>query len=475
MQKQELNNQDALIARNSQTGESGVVTGVNPDGSPQMEDPAKAAKFLTFDRRADILDNFLRNFAAQYKNPTLFNFFKVPADQVPTVGFAVNQMAKDPESEANKSMLQSCEVKVPTDAPAQKESTAQEQTGEQKVYNRPRAIEENSINWNNLATWGITKESLGEQNLKDMLNNRMSDLVKVTPTFGNEKYELEARLSLQQSPDGSVKVIPHFIRQTPNLTDEFHGYAFSKEDKDMLKKTGNLGRVVDLKTPDGKTIPSFVSIDRKTNELIALPASALYVRNKIGETELSPKDIAILKSGKQLSKDVTLANGKSFKTVLQVSAAEQKLEFVPVQCRLAWQEKKDVAQGEGNEAKQKGLDWITADGKIKPIGKWKGVEFTEQQQRDYQEGKTVKLENVPDKAGKPATLYIKFNSEKGRPFTYTSDPDKAKVITPAEESKAQVAVNNEGKTQESTKHLKEPLDKGQTQPKPEQKKKGPKL
>lgn len=475
MQEQELNNQDALIARNSQTGESGVVTGVNADGSPQMEDPAKAAKFLTFDRRADILDNFLRNFAAQYKNPTLFNFFKVPADQVPTVGFAVNQMAKDPDSPANKSMLESCEVKVPTEANAQKETFVQDQTSEQKVYNRPRAIDENSINWSNLAVWGITKESLGEQNLKDMLNNRMSDLVKVTPTFGNEKYELEARLSLQQTPDGSVKVIPHFIRQTPNLTDEFHGYAFSKEDKDMLKKTGNLGRVVELKTPDGKIIPSFVSIDRKTNELIALPASALYVRNKIGETELTAKDIAILKSGKQLSKDVTLANGKSFNTVLQVSAAEQKLEFVPVQCRLAWQEKKEVAQTEGNEAKQKGLDWMTADGKIKPIGKWKGVEFTEQQQRDYQEGKTVKLENVPDKAGKPATLYIKFNSEKGRPFTYSSDPDKAKVITPAEESKAQVAVNNEGKTQESTKHLKEPLDKGQTQPKPEQKKKGPKL
>ncbi|MCM1141897.1 MAG: DUF3945 domain-containing protein [Muribaculum sp.] len=170
-----------------------------------------------------------------------------------------------------------------------------------------------------------------------------------------------------------------------------------------------------------------------------------------------------------------MANGKSFKTVLQVSAAEQKLEFVPVQNRLGYQQREAVSQGETKEAKQKGLDWTTADGSIKPIGKWKGVEFTEQQQRDYREGKTVKLDNVPDKAGKPATLYIKFNAEKGRPFTYSSDPDKAKVITPAEESKAQIAVNNDGRTQEATKHLKEPLDKRQTQPKPEQKKRGPKL
>ncbi len=489
MQEQDLKNQDALIAHNRQTGESGVVTGLKQDGTPRMEDPAKASKFLTFDRHADILDNFLRNFMAQCKNPTVFGFFKVPADQVGTVGFAVNQMVKDPDSQAAKEMLAGYEVKTPDEAPKQEQSQPEQkevtsesvgQTPELEQTQQPQRfqqIDESKINWDNLALWGITKESLGEQNLRNMVNNRMSDLVKVTPTFGNEKYELEARLSLRETPDGSVKVVPHFIRQEANLSQEFHGYTFSKEDKDMLKKTGNLGKVVELKTADGKVIPSFVSIDRKTNELMALPVAAMYVRNKIGETELSPKEIGILKAGHQLPKEVTLSNGKTFKTVLQISAAEQKVEFVPNQCRLdAPIQKTEKAQVAGGETKQKTLDWLTADGKIKPIGKWKGVEFTEQQQRDYQEGKTVKLENVPDKAGKPATLYIRFNMEKGRPYTYTSDPDNAKVITPAEESKTQVAVNNEGKTNEATKELKEPLDKGQTQPKPEQKKKsGPKL
>ncbi len=474
MQEQDLKNQDALIAHNSQTGESGVVTGLKQDGSPKMEDPAKVMDFLKFDRHADMLDNFLRNFAAQFKNPTIFNFFKVPADQVGTIGFAVNQMVKDPESAAAKEMLAGYEVKVPDDAPKQEQTQPEQkeapienvgQTEPEQVQQpqRYQQIDESKINWDNLAAWGITKESLGDQNLRNMVNNRMSDLVKVTPTFGNEKYELEARLSLRETPDGSVKVVPHFIRQEPNLSQEFHGYTFSKEDKDMLKKTGNLGKVVELKTPDGKIIPSFVSIDRKTNELMALPVAAMYVRNKIGETELSPKEIGILKAGHQLPKEVTLSNGKTFKTVLQISASEQKVEFVPNQCRLdTLAQKTEQAQGTNSETKQKTLDWLTADGQIKPIGKWKGVEFTEQQQRDYQEGKTIKLENVPDKAGKPATLYIKFNMEKGRPYTYTSDPDNAKIITPAEESKTQVAVNNEGKTNEATKELKEPLDKGQT-------------
>ncbi len=474
MQEQELKNQDAIIARNSQTGETGVVTGIKPDGTPQMEDPAKAAKFLTFDRHADVLDNFLRNFMAQCKNPTIFGFFKVPADQVPTVGFAVNQMAKDPDNEANKSMLQTCEVKLP-DTPKQSEAQTQATPDAPKAeapkYDRPQAIDENSLNWDSLATWGITKESLGEQNLKSMLNNRMSDLVKVTPTIGNEKFELEARLSLHRNPDGSVKVVPHFIRQEPNLNDEFHGVKFSKEDKEMLKATGNLGRVIDLKDAKGNTIPSFVSIDRKTNELIALPAAALYIRNKIGETELSPKEIGYLRSGKQLQKEVTLKDGKSFPAVLQVSASEQKVEFVPLHARLNYQKSQEQKQEAPAEQQSQSNSWVLNDGSIKPLGKWKGVPFTDQQKADYVAGKTVKVEGVPDAKGVPSTLYIRFNPDKQRPYTYSSDPDKAKVITPAEESKTQVAVNSQGKINEATKKVKEPLEQGQTQPKPEQKKK----
>lgn len=465
----ETNEKDALIAHNTQTGESGVVTGTNADGSPQMQDPAKASKFMTFDRRADIIDNFLRNFAEQFKNPSIYRFFKVPADQVPTVGFAVNQMVQNPDSTAAKDMLAGCEVKV-SEGNGRKETKAEAKTQEQSAAEQPQRyqpIDENRINWTELdAKWGIKREVL-EQNgdLQNMLHNRMSGLVKVTPTFGNEKFELEARLAFKEGPDGNIRVVPHFIRQEPNLNEEFMGAKFTKEDKEMLKSTGNLGRVIELTDEKGNKIPSFVSIDRKTNELMAVPAGSIYIRKEIGDSELTPKELAMLREGKQVSREVTLKNGKTFPTVLQISASEQKAEFVPVQCRLNWQEKQKQSESVGQK---QGTNWIDAEGKIKPIGKWKGVEFTDQQKADYVAGKTVKLENVPDAKGQPAALYIRFNAEKGRPYTYSSDPDKAKVITPAEESKSQVAVNNDGKTQESTKHLKDPLEKGQTQPKPEQ-------
>ncbi len=92
------------------------------------------------------------------------------------------------------------------------------------------------------------------------------------------------------------------------------------------------------------------------------------------------------------------------------------------------------------------------------------MNFTDQQKADYVAGKAVKLENVTDKQGFHATMYIKFNPEKGRPYRYDTNPDNAQQVAPSNESRTQVAVNNDGKTNEATKNLKEPLQKGQTSP-----------
>ena len=50
---------------------------------------------------------------------------------------------------------------------------------------------------------------------------------------------------------------------------------------------------------------------------------------------------------------------------------------------------------------------------------------------------------------------------------FRSNPDNAQQVAPSNESRTQMAVNNEGKTNEATKELKEPLQKGQTAPKNE--------
>ena len=171
-------------------------------------------------------------------------------------------------------------------------------------------------------------------------------------------------------------------------------------------------------------------------------------------------------------------DGRKFVTTLQVNVEQRGVEFVPgtgKSPRTAQTQEtkgdtsKNQAQGGENadqtKKEQRRNTWTNEDGSIRPISKWSDVNFTEQQKADYVAGKAVKLENVTDKQGFHATMYIKFNPEKGRPYRYETNPDIGQQVAPSNESRTQVAVNNEGKTNEATKNLKEPLQKGQTTPK----------
>ena len=222
----------------------------------------------------------------------------------------------------------------------------------------------------------------------------------------------------------------------------------------------------------GDLTPSFISIDRFTNKIEDVPASKVRITDKIGKTEINENEKNLLKAGGFVRKEIELNNGRKFTTILQVNAIDKGVEFVPRTARI-WQEEQrgqkriqgeNRVQSNGQDEKKNNRQWTDENGNIKPIGKWKGVELTEQQKADYISGKTVRLENVPDKQGNPATIYIKFNKEKGRPFRYDTDPDKGQAIALSNESRTQVAVNNEGKTNEATKHVKEPLKQGQTAP-----------
>ncbi len=81
------------------------------------------------------------------------------------------------------------------------------------------AIDESKIDWASLKEkWGIDRDALEKSgDLKEMLYNRKSKLVTVTPTFAGEKFPIDARLSFRTDPDGNVKVVPHFIHKEPKL------------------------------------------------------------------------------------------------------------------------------------------------------------------------------------------------------------------------------------------------------------------
>ena len=347
-------------------------------------------------------------------------------------------------------------------------------------------IADGDVDWKELEQFGVKRENLSEKDMKALMNYGKTGLVTVNPTFGGDSYELQARLSFQKTEDGKLKLTPHFVRHEPRLDVPHNGYTFTDEDKQMLKQTGNLGRQVDVAdTKTGEFRKSYISIDRLTNEIVDVPTNKVRIPNRIGLTELSKAEQEILRAGLALPKEVTLKGGRKFEAMLQVNADKRDVEFVP---EHLWQGQSQ-RRGNGQEKKQKNAEapdatgqqqkedgnqengqrrnrsWTNEDGSIRPIGKWKDDKFTEQQKADYVAGKVVVLANAKDDKGQPCTKYLKFDREKGRPLTYSENPDLAQTVAPSNESRTQLAVNNEGKTNEATRHVKEPLQQGQTAPK----------
>lgn len=438
-----------LIAHNKETGETGAVAGLKEDGTPAMADTktSKLSDLVVFNLHKNPLEAFMSNFLRQCKNPSKFGFYKLDAENLNTVGPIMQDALKDPE--ANKAMLDPSKVEV---------------KAENRNYHK---IDADKIDWNTLKErWGIDRDELEKRgDLQEMMYNRKSGLINIRVNVDGEMKTAAARLAFKTDENGNIKVVPSFVCEKPDLSQEFNGVKFSEQDKLNLVKTGNLGRIADVvDRQTGEVVPSFVSIDRLTNEIVSAPAKQVYVRDTVGQTKLTMAEINTLKSGLLIKdKQITDRNGKQYTVTLQVNADSRRVEFVPTEKK----QRQSQSQSESNEKPQRQSTWMTKDGKIRPITKWDGVPMTEQQQADYIAGKTVVMSNMVDKEGKPCTVYLTFNPKRQRPNTSFTDPRQAQSVTPANESKTQMAVNNDGKTNESTKKVKEPLQKGQTEPKDE--------
>ena len=351
---------DVLIVRDEKTGEISVVAGLNADGSPKRT-PAKAENaqsFLQFDRHGDVLDNFFKNFFRQCKEPSRFGFYRVAADQADKLLEVIKDLLKDPEG--NKEMLaphkvdtSGYEKKVQEEQSAEKQEQPgqkqddepkkqeeMEQKNEQNQENPQQAqsnrgyqpIDESKINWKELEEkWGVKRDDLEKSgDLDRMLNYGKSDLVRVSPNFGGEAFELDARLSFKKDGEGNVSLVPHFIRKEQKL-DEYKEHKFSDDDRKNLRETGNLGRVVDLVDREtGEIIPSFVSIDRKTNEITDVPANKVRIPERIGKTEITKQEQDMLRAGLPVrDKLIERKDGRKFVTTLQVNVEQRGVEFVP--------------------------------------------------------------------------------------------------------------------------------------------------
>ena len=334
---------DVLVVRDENTGEISVVAGLNADGTPKRT-PAKAENaqsFLQFDRHGDVLDNFFKNFFRQCKEPSRFGFYRIAADQVDSTLSVIKDLLQHPYQ--NKQILAPHKIDTfPYQQQVQEEMAAQqtEKQEPQKQENMEQQkeqqenpqqtqgkrgyqpIDESKINWQELEDrWGVKRDDLEKSgDLTKMLNYGKSDLVKVKPTFGGESFELDARLSFKKDGEGNISLVPHFIRKEQKL-DEYKEHKFSDDDRKNLRETGNLGRVVDIVDREtGEIIPSYISIDRKTNEITDIPANKVRIPERIGKTEITKQEQDMLRAGLPVrDKLIERNDGRKFVTTLQVN------------------------------------------------------------------------------------------------------------------------------------------------------------
>lgn len=544
--KNQKNEKDVLIVRDEKTGEISVVAGLKSDGTPKTTAATEANKgsFLQFDKNSNALDSFLDNFFRQCKEPKRFGFYRVAADTVEQVIDVFKDLLKDPE--ANKDLLAPHRVDTqkyekqeeqaqtvsedikedikpaPNESddldpfwqgvedhwfPDEKEPGKQEQTQKQeheqeqtpdgqsaqeKPDEKKHLIDESRIDWADMKeVYGIDRTAFeASGDLEKMLDYGKSGLVTVTPYINGERFELEARLSFKEMPDGSIGLVPHAIRKEPKLDQEFMGHTFSPEDKENLKKTGNMGRVVELVDKEtGEIMPSYISIDRQTNEITSIPVKDVPAMTDIGQTKFTDHEISELLAGRAVpNKEIVLSEKRKFTATLQINVERRGVEFVPKQKGQNQRQRngqreqqfskprpaaqtttgQPVAQPEGGQKpKVYKFQWLDERGNIRAPKTMGGVPLNPEQQKDFTAGKAILVKDMKrDGKGEPYTAYVKYNFEAGKPKYFRANPDvsQAKVVAPASESRTQVAVNTDGKTNEATKNVREPLRQGQTQP-----------
>lgn len=351
------------------------------------------------------------------------------------------------------------------------------QSGDVAAGEKKTLIDATAVDWQDIKTkYGVDFETMSEADKKALLNYGKTGLLTVKPTLGGETIEIQARLSFKKDADGTIKLVPHFVRNEPRLDVAYKGYTFTEEDKKNLKMNGNLGKVVNLTDSSGETRASFISVDRLTKEITDIAANKVRVPERIGKTAITADDKKILLAGLPLRKEIELADGRKFSPLLQVNVEQRGVEFVPNSRSQAKSEKREVKNSndvasDGDTKQQKSErkeHWLNADGSIRKLATYFKIPLTEKQQEDYAAGKAIEICNVPEKNGSGTyTAYVKFDMDARRPKAYRENPDFALAVEkiPTNENKTQVAVNEQGKTNEATKNIKKPLKPGQDAPK----------
>ncbi|MCM1107998.1 MAG: DUF3945 domain-containing protein [Clostridium sp.] len=411
-----------------------AVSEINKDGSHKTvpADRKHRNSFLKIDRYADVFESFLKNLWSQLKDPTRFGILSVKDRHLddPDVRQAIEDLAAGRKTGAVEEFLKKYEITPKgkkqentdnqnVEEMAKKKQDQSEQTvqvaqkPQEEVRMSPREVHaqqqaaqdgqqraprynESMIDWEQLKLFGLSREFLAERGLLDQMlrGYKTNQMVPITMNFGSAVLRTDARLSFQQSAGGPVVLAIHGMRQKPDLDRPYFGHIFSEEDKKMLLETGNMGRVVNLKSRGGDVVPSFISIDRLTNEVVAMKAENVFIPDDIKGVRLTDQEKNDLREGKAVYiEGMKAQSGNEFNAHVQISA------------------------------ERRGIEYIFENDKVFNRMELGGVKLTKQQVEDLNMGKAIFVEDMKRKDGELFSSFVKLDPASGRPAYTRYNPD----------------------------------------------------
>lgn len=418
---------ELLFVHNKNDPESRVkaVTGIDEEGKAKTvpADEKNENSFLKFDKNSSILENFIKNFWSQFKEPTHIRLLRLTVHDYKRNKQAIKDLSQGKETDTVKEFLKHYEIRPRENKELnknKKETETMAKKQEQKPQEQPQPVQaaepqeqqapryrynENMVNWDALEKMGVSKASLEQQGLLDSMlkGYKTNKLVPLTLTLGCATVKLDARLSFINLPDSQIGLGIHGIRKEPELERPYFGHIFTEEDKKNLRETGNMGRVAELNLNGGTYTPCLISIDKNTNELVAVRQENVYINNEIKGIKLTADEIAALKEGQAIFVDgMTSTKGKEFSATLQYSAERRGVEFIFP---------KDQAFNQ------------------QALG---GVPLSPNQIKMLSEGKTILVEDMKRTNGEQFSAFVTLDSVTGRPQYTRHNPENGEIYIPKE-------------------------------------------
>jgi hypothetical protein len=347
----------------------GIVQAVNEYGNliDVKPDNNTIDTVIRAESSEDSFMDFYADFYNQLKNPSEYSFFKVREFEAYDTARGLQEYI-DESSEWEKRELMNYEVCIDT-VKAVRNQKSGDETFEDRVtglgndrdsllgasssfgescsddkelrFNRDVSgnnrlstyrFQLEDVNWMALADLGLDRAKLEELGALEFLlkGYKTPMLIPVCIDEGKGVRTIQARLQLRLNDVGEMVVRVHRVLEKPDFKGKLMGYQFTKEDELNLLNSGNLGKVVDLVDPmTGEVIPSLVSFDRLTNELISLRMEFVRIPAVVCGVTLDFEQVKILRDGKALFiEDMLSKKGRLFSATVQFNTDRQWIEFL---------------------------------------------------------------------------------------------------------------------------------------------------